>query len=68
VDRLGGQRSAYIGMFFENSVRPIGEADFLFGDGMRLRQNEYRCPSESSLGELILDGAGGETQILACGK
>jgi hypothetical protein len=51
-------------MFFEDAVRPIREADFFFGSGMRLRQNRNQYPSERWLGGAILAARRGKTQIL----
>ena len=63
VDGLRRQGSAHVCMFFENAVRPIREADFFFGSGMRLRQNGNQYPSERSPGGAILAARDGKTQI-----
>src|ERR1035437_2256964 len=50
-------------MFLKDAVHPIGKADFFFGGGVRLRQNENQYPSERWPGGAILAARDGKTQI-----
>jgi hypothetical protein len=53
VDGLCRQCSAHVRMFFEDAIRPIREADFFFGSGMRLRQNGNQTLLRDRQGELF---------------